>query len=154
MATWMMMELIQDQEAFKMVREELKGTLATDPETGLPCLDPQKVIALPILQSVYTETLRMHMSMNVTREVLEPTLFEGYVLEKGAIVQGPTEVIHYDEKHWGTEGHPASEFWALRHIKWAEGKEEGGEATKVPQFTMAGRAAEFIPYGTYSGLLT
>lgn len=142
------MELVQDQEALQAVREELKAAFTTDAEIKSMCFDPQKVVALPILQSVYTETLRLHMSINITREIVEPTQFEGYVLEKGAIIQGPSEVVHYDEKHWGTEGHPASEFWAFRHIKWVR-KGEGGEATKVPQFTMAGRAAEFIPYGTY-----
>lgn len=149
MATWMTMEVIKDQDLFQTVRQELKGAFATDSETGLPCLNPQKVIALPILQSVYAEVLRMHMSMNITREVIEPTQFEGYVLEKGAIIQGPSELIHYDEEHWGAEGHPASEFWAYRHIKWVEEKGEGGEVKKVPQFTMAGRAAEFIPFGNY-----
>ncbi|KAM7203381.1 putative cytochrome P450 E-class, group IV [Naviculisporaceae sp. PSN 640] len=147
---WMLMYTIRDPVLFASIREEVESVLIIDPSSGNKTLDLQKMLALPLLQSVYIECLRMHMSINVTREVVEPTMFEGYLIEKGAIIQGPAEIIHYEEENWGKEGHPASEFWAERHVKYVDSDEADattGEKKKVRQFAMSGRAAEFIPYG-------
>lgn len=148
---WMLMYAIHDPSLFASIREEVESVLITDPSTGDKMLDLQKMLALPLLQSLYVECLRLHVSINVTREAVEPVMFEGYLLEKGAIIQGPAEIIHYEDENWGKEGHPASEFWAERHIKYADSDEvdSNGEKKKVRQFEMSGRAAEFIPYGMF-----
>lgn len=48
----------------------------------------------------------------------------------------------------GSPGHPASEFWAARHIRdsWTADGDEG-HATKPQEFSLAGRTGSFIPYG-------
>ncbi|KAM7216356.1 putative cytochrome P450 E-class, group IV [Rhypophila decipiens] len=147
-AVWMMMHVVHDPALLAQIREEVESVFVIDPATGGKTLDIQKMLALPLLQSVYTESLRMHMSINVTRQVLQPVMIEGYLLEKGAIIQGPAEIVHYEEDTWGEEGHPASEFWAERHIKYIEEVDEKtGEKKTVKQFTMSGRAADLFPYG-------
>ncbi|KAK2059469.1 cytochrome P450 [Colletotrichum caudatum] len=146
-ATWAVMEVVKDPSLFKAVREEVQEAQITDPGTGRATFDMPKLVALPLLQSIYVETLRMHVSINITREVLESMEIEGYFLEKGSLVQAPTQIGHFDEEVWGAEGHPASEFWAERHVKYAEKVDEAGNVKKVKEFSMAGRPSEFFPFG-------
>lgn len=150
----MTMYIVRDPGLFASIREEVESVFTIDPSTGKKILDIQRMLALPLLQSVYIECLRMHMSINVTRQVLKPTLFEGYLIEKGAIIQGPAEIVHYEEESWGKEDHPASEFWAERHVKYVDPEEDDEvvvdeKKKKVRQFAMSGRAADFFPYGTF-----
>ncbi|KAK1991888.1 cytochrome P450 [Colletotrichum falcatum] len=146
-ATWAIMEVVKDPSLFKAVREEVQEALVTDPGTGKPTLDVAKLVTLPLLQSVFVETLRMHVSINITREVLEPMELDGYFLKKGSLVQAPTQIGHLSEDVWGAEGHPASEFWAERHVRYVEKVDEAGNTKKVKEFSMAGRPSDFFPFG-------
>ncbi len=137
------MELAKDLRLFQAMRKEVLTAWVTDRKTQKRTLDIQKLLALPLLQSVFTEVLRLHVSFNITREIIEPITLEGYQLEKGSLLQAPSEIAHYDEAVWSAEGHPASEFWAARHLKPVDTPE--GE---VSQFSMAGRSNEFFPFGT------
>ncbi|KAK3318886.1 cytochrome P450 [Apodospora peruviana] len=152
-ATWMVMELIKDPATFQSVREEVETALINDPDdpSGKSrIIDTQKMLALPVLQFIYTEALRLHMSTNITREVTSPTVIESHTLEKGAVLQAPLEIVHYDEEIWGADGHPASEFWAERHIKYVDEEsadDKTGSPKKAKQFSIAGRTHEPVPYG-------
>ncbi|EXF77052.1 hypothetical protein CFIO01_01699 [Colletotrichum fioriniae PJ7] len=145
--TWAVMEVIKDRSLFQAVREEVDSVSVTDPKTGKPTFDVAKLVTLPLLQSIYVETLRMHVSINITREVMEPTELGGYHLSKGSLVQAPTQIGHREESVWGVEGHPASEFWAERHIKYVEKQDEDGKPQNVKEFSMTGRPSDFFPYG-------
>lgn len=144
-----MMELIRDPKLFKEVRDEIKTTLVTDPETENSSFDVSQLLTLPLLQSVYSETLRLHVSINITREVLEPMDWDGYTLPKGSLIQAPTRIGLQDETVWGVEGHPASEFWAERHIRYSQRVDGLGETQKVREFCMSGRPSDFFPYGKW-----
>lgn len=144
---WAVMEVIKDRSLFQAVREEVDSVSVTDPKTGKPTFDVAKLVTLPLLQSIYVETLRMHVSINITREVMEPTELGGYHLSKGSLVQAPTQIGHREESVWGVEGHPASEFWAERHIKYVEKQDEDGKPQNVKEFSMTGRPSDFFPYG-------
>jgi len=141
------MEVAKDQELLQAVRKEADSAFVIDPVTSKRKIDAQKLITLPLLQSIYAEAMRLHVSINITREIMEPIKLDGYTLEKGAILQASSELAGYDERIWGVEGHPASEFWPARHIKQVEVEDEDGKLKLVPQFSMAGRSNEFIPYG-------
>ncbi|KAH8889265.1 cytochrome P450 [Thozetella sp. PMI_491] len=144
---WGVIELAKDPKLFQAVRAEVAAAFVLDPATQQRTLDVQKLISLPLMQSIYIELLRMHVSINITREVMEPTTVgDRYRVEKGSLLQAPSEIAHYDEAVWGTEEHPASEFWAERHLKYEE-VQEGGRTVKVPKFDMAGRSNDFFPYG-------
>jgi cytochrome P450 len=145
---WLLMEIVKSPDLLRRVRDEVKTTYITDPDTGERFIDAQKLLALPLLQSIYIEGLRLHVSLNVTREVVGPLSLEGYGLEKGAILQAPTDISHREESVWGAPGHPASEFWAERHLKYVETVDEkDGSVRMEPQFSMAGRQNDFFPYG-------
>ncbi|KAI1270024.1 putative cytochrome P450 [Xylariaceae sp. FL1019] len=119
-AMWMLMEIIRDPSLHREVRDEIAAISTTDPVTGNAVLDSQKIASLPLLQSIWTEVLRLHISFNITRDVKEPLSIGGHTIAKGSMIQAPMMVAHYDET-WGTNGHPASEFWAERHIKYSDG---------------------------------
>ena len=141
------MELARDPALLKQVREEVMTTIHVDPATGQRTLNSQKLVTIPLLQSIYIEAMRLHVSMNITREIVEPIELDNHILEKGSLLQAPSEIAHYDERTWGVAGHPASEFWAARHIAYTDTPDGNGGVTRVSQLNMAGRSNDFIPYG-------
>jgi hypothetical protein len=145
-----MMHAIQDPVLFQALRKEALSVYEDDPLTGERHVNTQKLINLPLMQSVYVEAMRVHVSFNVTRQASQPLMIGGYAIEKGALVQACSKIAHFEEATWGVEGHPASEFWAWRHIKSVETVDSAtGEVVHQDQFAMKGRPSSFFPYGTY-----
>ncbi|ROV92191.1 hypothetical protein VMCG_09275 [Cytospora schulzeri] len=144
---WAVAELLQDPPLLTAVRSEIL-TGAVNKETGE--LDAQRVVGLPLLLSVYTEIMRLHVSFSVTREVRRgPFEFSpGCWAETGAIIQTCTTDAHLDEKVWDVDGHPASQFWAYRHVRTEEILDERtGQKVIQTKFAMRGRPTSFFPYG-------
>lgn len=142
------MELAKDPELLKALREEVVQAFETDSETSLRTLNIQKLLTLPLFNSVFVENMRLHMSFNVLRQVNEPIEMEGYMLGKGSIVQAPMQIAHHDETIWGAPGRPASEFWGERHIQYVNIPDEAGNVRLKRQFALKGRPSSFFPYGT------
>jgi cytochrome P450 len=148
-----MYELINDQKLYQAVRAEAEEALRTDPETGKRTFDLEKLLSQPLLQSVYVEALRLNVCILITREVVQPTEMNGYKLKKGALLQAPTTLAHYDDNIWGKDGHKASEFWAERHVKKVTKVDEAtGRETTVREFSLAARPSEFFPYGKFTSI--
>jgi cytochrome P450 len=142
------MEIARDTALLQALREEVTTTAYTEPATGIRHLDIQKVVNLPLLTSAYSEALRLSMSFNVVRNVRESFTMDGYEIQKGAWVQVPTLTAHYDEDTWGVKDHPASEFWAERHIRYTEVKDAAGKVSRKRTFLMSGRSGtHYFPYG-------
>ncbi|KAK6197112.1 hypothetical protein LQW54_010907 [Pestalotiopsis sp. IQ-011] len=99
-STWVMMEIIKDPDLLRDVREEVEQAVVRD-STG-DSLSPEKLALLPLLQSLYTEALRIHVSILITRTSVEPVTIDGYDLPAGSIFQAPTHVAHFDEAIWKT----------------------------------------------------
>ncbi|KAK0612182.1 cytochrome P450 [Immersiella caudata] len=137
-ATWALIHILTNPHLLPHLRSELTPATTSDPATGTPKFDIPTLLSTPLLQSIYTETLRLHVSVMITRDVVAPFDVEGYVLPKGSILQAPMGFAHLREGVWGVEGHPASEFWAERHLKTVNGERV---------FEMAGKGADFSPYG-------
>ncbi|KAK4142937.1 cytochrome P450 [Dichotomopilus funicola] len=153
--TWLVMELIKDPELLRAVKEEIAtAELPRDDQDGsFKGYDHRKLAALPLLQSIYTEVLRLHVGVLITRTCAEPIKVAGYTVPKGSILQAPTEVGHLDEAVWSTAEHPASEFWAYRHVKEKRVKDEvTGQASTKLEFSLAGRSASFFPFGGGIGM--
>ncbi|KAI0508715.1 cytochrome P450 [Xylaria bambusicola] len=141
--TWILIELIKDQSLMQDARAEVLEAFAFDANKGRRFLNPQKLTSQPLLQSIYTEILRLHVSFTISREAMRPVEIDGYKIPSGSLVQSSSNIAHFDESVWGTEEHPASEFWAERHIKYADADGEVGKR----QFSMRGRPTSFFPYG-------
>ncbi|KAK0634297.1 cytochrome P450 [Bombardia bombarda] len=147
--TWALITITRDPVLLQAVREEAESTYVVDPATGVRRIDPQKLVSLPLLQSIYIEMMRMHVSFNITRRATQQVVIDGYVIPKGAIVQTCAQIAHFEEDVWGVEGHPASEFWAYRHVKVADVVDEktGEVVGQKKQFAMKGRPSSFFPFG-------
>ncbi|KAK7996411.1 hypothetical protein PG989_004451 [Apiospora arundinis] len=137
---WAMVELVQDPELLRRVREEVATVTTTDPSNGGIKIDAGALIVLPLLQSIFTELLRLHVSFSAVREVLKPVVVDGYQIPKGSLLHASTDMAHLQEDVWGTEGHPANTFWAERHLSYAD------SASQQPRFSMKGRASAFFPF--------
>ncbi|ETS76480.1 hypothetical protein PFICI_11867 [Pestalotiopsis fici W106-1] len=144
---WALMELIKDPSLLAAVRSEiLEGGL--NAETGE--LDAQRVMNLALLQSIYIETMRLHVSFNVSREVRDGPfeIVPGCWADTGAIIQTCSTVAHLDEEVWGVDQHPASEFWAWRHVQTEEAYDDlTGRMASRSRFVMRARPTSFFPYG-------
>lgn len=147
---WCLMEVARDEGLFKAVREEVETAWEIDEATGARVIDAQKLVGLPLLQAVYIEGLRLHVSMNVTRQVTGPLEVGGVQLEKGAVLQAATEIVHYDEEVWGAQGHAAKEFRPERHIQYVDEVGADGKKKRVRKFVMGGGPTDFFPYGEFN----
>jgi cytochrome P450 len=92
----MVMEIIKDPDLHNKIREGISEAWITN-DALKGSFDIQKLASMPLLQSVYTETLRLHVSILVTRTATEPVVIGGYHIPKGSVFQAPTEVAHLDE---------------------------------------------------------
>ncbi|KAI0850544.1 putative cytochrome P450 [Daldinia vernicosa] len=145
--TWAMMESLQRPGLLQDVRDEAQKAITVDANTRERHINTQKLLASPLLQAIFQETLRMHTSFMLTREARETISIGGYRIEKGSLIQAPTDVAHYEEAVWAIDGHPASEFWPGRHIRLVEGKDESGNPTTQPEFFAKARPSSFFPFG-------
>lgn len=147
------MELNKDAELLNAVREEVASAFVTDSTTGARTLDTQKVVALPLLQSLFTEILRLRVSMVIMRTVEEPMSIGGVNIAKGSLIHAYSHIAHTDENTWGALEHPADQFWAERHIKYVEERDQTGQLRRRREFTMAASTACFFPFGTFCSVL-
>ncbi|TEA20896.1 25-hydroxycholesterol 7-alpha-hydroxylase [Colletotrichum sidae] len=146
--SYCMMELLKGRSLFDAVRAEALQALVVDPKTGKKDFDARKLVSMPLMQSIYVEVMRLHVSIGITREIMEDTMLDGYRLRKGALIQAPTNLLHQDDEIWERDSHKASEFWAERHVRYvAKVDETTGQTTTEKVFVMAGKPSEFFPYG-------
>ncbi|KAI2619593.1 cytochrome P450 [Hypoxylon sp. NC1633] len=146
--TWALMEIIADADLFQATRVEVLQALVTHPVSGDRTFDIQKLASLPLIQSIYTESLRLHLSLNLTRTATEDFTIGGFTLPKGCTIQAPTQVSHYEEAVWGTPTHRASEFWTYRHIKVRDKRPQPGDTgSGTLASSTTGRTGSFFPYG-------
>lgn len=142
------MEILKDTSLVNAVRSEASQALVVDPQTGKQEFDAQKLVSMPLMQSIYVECMRLHVSIAITREIMEDTILNGYRLKRGSMIQAPTNLVHQDDEIWDQDGHKASEFWAERHIKYVKKvDDETGRMTTEKQFVLAGKPSEFFPFG-------
>ncbi|KAM7212118.1 Cytochrome P450, partial [Rhypophila decipiens] len=144
-ATWMLMHIVADNSLLSAVREEALQAAST----GARSIDRTKLVSLPLLQSVYIEVLLLRVSFVLMREVTNPNGIDlnGNKIPWGAFLQGITDLAHFDEQVWASEGHPSGEFWASRHLAW---KVVAGK--KVAEVSMEGRNGSYFPYDGGSGI--
>lgn len=147
---WILLELGKDAALRQAVREEVATAFVTDPGTGARTLDLQKLMALPLLQSLYTEILRLRVSMIVMRALDKELSIGGTRIPEGSLVHAYSYLAHTREDVWGVPGHPAAEFWPERHLKYVEERDEKtGQIRKRREFALAAtNPAYFFPFGT------
>ncbi|CAI6091928.1 unnamed protein product [Clonostachys chloroleuca] len=146
MTIWYLIEVPKNPDLLRSAKEAMASCFIED-DSGSQKLDPQKLASNPLLQSIYIEVLRVHVSINITRTLKDPAVIGGYPLPAGAVIQAPSHVAHLDEEIWGSDGHPASEFWGERHLKTTEAIGSDGKRTAKKEFSLGNRSGSFLPYG-------
>ena len=90
------MEIISEPNLYRAIQDEIRPTVIQG-QTCSEFLDYPKLASLPLLQSIYTEVLRLHVQILVTRTSIEPVNIAGYEVPTGSTFQAPTAVPHLDE---------------------------------------------------------
>lgn len=141
---WMLMHILDpnaDRTLLPRVMSELRNAQKADGSLDVPIL-----ISQPLLQSIWTETLRLYTDVLVTRNLSEdlalPLDEDGKrqaLLRKGDNVFAPSWLGHHDAAAWSGKIH-SEEFYAERFL--SRDSETGQE-----MFTMSGTTGKFFPWG-------
>ncbi|KAL8835180.1 MAG: hypothetical protein Q9170_003426 [Blastenia crenularia] len=164
MAIWGILEIFKDQQLLHRVRTELEKMSFQD---VIDDHQVEKLLAIPLLQSIYSELLRLRVEVQ--------TIFFGneeefqineWRIPKKSLVVVPAGDAHRDEKIWNTKNgqHPLDHFWSDRFLaypndpqsgprKLARPKCDGSKCSPgsiqddKPRFTSSGLADTFMPFG-------
>lgn len=117
---------------------EVASCLSSDGTIDIMALQKQ-----PLLQSVFSEVLRLRVSIMISRMVeWAPVKFRDYSIPPGDFVLMPTDAMHYNEEAWERAGRSSSkslqEFDAERFLVPSD---------SGPQYSTDGLAGLWIPFG-------
>ena len=141
-AGWMLMHILNPQGDVSL-RGRVMDELATA-ERSDGSLDIPTMIALPLLQSVLHEVLRLYVDLLIMRELKDDLVLplddgqRRILLEKGSIVMAPSWLGHRDEALWTNPPH--DQFYAERFLQ--QDPETGKQI-----FTTKGTTGKFFPFG-------
>ena len=165
MAIWGIIEVFKDEELLDRVRRELarigfEGT-AKDSDT-------EKVLTSPLLQSIYSELLRLRVEVQtIFSSDKEDIHINEWRIPKGSLIIVPAGDAHRDPQVWNTKGgqYPLERFWADRFLTYS-GDPHSGPTRPLrilnqssvprtdehlkdnqPKFVVSGLADSYMPFG-------
>jgi cytochrome P450 len=112
----MLIHILRDSHLCHRVQEEIMTADIVGESDGKTHIDMDKLVSLPLLQSVYLECLRLYMSVPIPRCLRNSVEVDGYKLSAGNYVLIPSHLAHTNEQVWSAQGHPANTFWAERFV--------------------------------------
>lgn len=144
---WMLMHILNPQSSDRTVLPRVLKELR-EAEKPDGSLDVPTLISQPLLQSIWTETLRLYTDVLVTRNLPEdltlPLDEDGkrqVTLHKGDSCFAPSWLGHHDAAAWDSEGKaPYDQWYADRFLTQ-------DPATGKPSFSMSGTNGKFFPFG-------
>lgn len=158
-----LIHLFEDQSVLDRVREEIHATYGQCPVAEF---DIRRLSSMPLLHSIYAETLRLHASSYSIVSAPDNDVPLGkWRLPKGGFGLISPPICHMDQNFWNTRGglHPLKSFWAERFItdpsdpssgpilpeiaaeQLTRRKKVNGSDTK-PYVSMEGLEGSWIPY--------
>lgn len=147
---WMLMQILgpnADATLLPRVIAEIETAKLQD-----GTLDINKLIALPLLQSIFHETLRLYVDVLVTREVQHPLVLpidrpngkQNHVsFDKGSLVMAPSWLGHHDAALWTSP--PCEVFDPERFLI-------NSPTTGKPAFSTSNTNGKFFPFGGGRGI--
>ena len=144
------------------VRQELEKAKF---QGSTSCKDMEILDSLPLLQSIYSEVLRLRVEGQHVLYSNKDFRLQDWIFPKHRLVLVPTSAAHLDKEFWNTknDAHPLDTFWSDRFLVY------GGDTTSGPRrncsageyadinasskikdtirFKNNGLADGFIPYG-------
>ena len=143
---WMLMHILNpkgDPTLLGRVMTELKRAEKPDGSVEIATL-----VTLPLIQSIWTETLRLHTDVLVTRNLAEDTTLPldedgktSIKMRKGDSVFAPSWISQHDPHTWHDGKAPPEVFYADRFV--VPDPENPGQQV----FSMAGTSGKFFPFG-------
>ena len=166
---WMIYETFRDIKLLARVREEIASAFRKDDEIINMKFDSQTLEALPLIKSIYAETLRLRIHVYCVRYTGNQDLeINDWVIPKERVLLVATAPAHMDETFWNTKdgGYPLDTFWSDRFLVDPSDPQSGpvkpthrqhvgaidskgkttGEAGQV-RFSLDGTEGQWIPYG-------
>lgn len=150
MTAYMLIEMVRDPSLLERIRAEIQAGMifqaqAQGGEVSLAKIDIAALAKLPLLNSVYSECLRLRSSIPISRRLREDIDIDGYTLKKDNFILAPSWLSHIDENVWGQDtsntkisdqqhNPGAREFWAERFLEMEASK------TKI-------KLGDYCPYG-------
>lgn len=151
-----LIHLFEDQRVLDRVREEIQETYGQCPASEF---DMQGLPGIPLLHSMYAETLRLHAtSYTLVSAPDNEVLLGKWRLPKGGIGLISPEICHMDQNFWNTRGglHPLHTFWAERFVTNPGDPLSGpvlpGVAAKPPTRGKKHSSSDTKPYVSMKGL--
>jgi len=169
-ATWFLYEILRDPVLESHIRAELAAAAMppTSPKS-VPIFDITKLCSGPHLQSIYAETLRLRVTVLVSRQVqIANYQFHGWQFKNGDAIAAASSIEAQNENIWSQGGernpHPLNRFWAYRFLVYPDDPQSGplkqpkarrapsaakGDTQKEntgPRFSLEGLATAWIPY--------
>ncbi|KAK8013216.1 hypothetical protein PG991_009487 [Apiospora marii] len=114
--TMALIHIAKDRQVTDRVRREVDAAFGTQPLSSVSIKDLSK---LPLLSSIFAETLRLHVkSFTVVSPPHEDVYLGRWLFPKGSIGLLSSGISHMDKSFWNAkEGtHPVSSFWADRFL--------------------------------------
>lgn len=143
----MVAEVIRDPTLLAKVRSIIaECRLESDP--GSLAFDFARLCNEPLLQSVYAETLRLHVASFLFRGPDRKDFnLRGWCIPRDAPMLISSYNAQMDPQVWAPKGkphaRPVEEFYAERFLEVSE----DGAVPESPEFSLKGRASSWIPYG-------
>lgn len=143
---WMLMNVL-DPKADPTVLSRILGELRESQHSD-GTIDVPKLITMPLLNSLWTETLRLFVDALVTRNASEDIILPldangktSIMLRKGDNLFAPCWLGHHDADAWSGNRVSPDEFWAERFLV----PDPTDPEKKV--FTINGTSGKFFPFG-------
>ncbi|KAH6693551.1 cytochrome P450 [Plectosphaerella plurivora] len=164
---WMILETLQRPGLLERVRAEIAPFVTFPPDGGTPDIDIEGLCQQPLIQSIYAEVLRVHVSMILARLPQKHGFsIGGWQLAKDDLIMASSYQTARAASVWnpGTpeKPHPLDDFWAERfivdpndpssgpvlpHLRPDESRVDQAEKPTRPYFSMDGTAGSWLPYG-------
>jgi cytochrome P450 len=102
------------------------------------------LMAQPLLNSVFNETMRHYVDCLVTRQLETDMVVDGYLLRKGDLVMAPSSLSQHDTMFWERNFEPSADTWcAERFIRHDETPGKQGGLTSSTSWC----GGKFFPFG-------
>ena len=163
---WTIIEVFKDVELLRRVREELEKA---SPDGININKDIDRILTLPLLQSIYAEVLRLRVEVqSVFYSERENIIVNQWQFPKKSLLLVPVGPAHMDADFWNTRDgeYPLDRFWADRFLIYPNDGRSGpqrklsdqprsyhsndletSDHPEEPKYVTAGLADAFMPFG-------
>lgn len=118
MTAYMLIEMVRNPSLLQRIRSEVQTSMVPGGEpNSVLSIDIGKLSSMPLLNSVYSECLRLRSSIPISRRQREDVEIDGYTLRASNFIFAPSWLSYIDENVWAHSGHSAREFWAERFLE-------------------------------------